>query len=370
MVVTVCTEFNVMLIAGKLVENERLYGPASLKDKTLIYPCEEFRCRVGCACKMCRNKLTHCEDFEDHEAFHRANHTQCRYCNNLESVIPNFHYKVVYEKVYYSAVRPQFERFWVKLGCASLFSHEYGWHLNPPKKNSVYHCDKCDKTFKSVSHVKRHEISVHFSKKETCPHCGLQCSRKDNLEAHIMLVHEIDRESPFQCDDCQETFDKKSNFECHSRYLKTNCSICSAIFCTLKQLQQHRLISHPKHECQKCERNFQDKAHLDRHIKANRPSLKCDVCNQEFCTTVDLKKHMRGHGQENYECSFCHKRLSTKFNLQTHIANRSDHKCDQCDQMFCNKQNFNMHYIEVHDVKTHEICCKTCHMYSVHQQLA
>ena len=111
-----CTEFDVTLIAGKFVENERLYGPASLKDKTLIYPFEEFKCRVGCVCKMCRN----CEDFEDHEAFHRANHTQCRY--NLESVIPTFHYKVVYEKAYYPAVRPQFERFWVKLGGASLMT--------------------------------------------------------------------------------------------------------------------------------------------------------------------------------------------------------------------------------------------------------
>ena len=77
------TEFDVVLIAGKLAENERLYGPASLKDKTLIYPCAEFKCRLGFPCQMFRNKLTHCDDFEDHEAFHRANRTQSRYCNNL-----------------------------------------------------------------------------------------------------------------------------------------------------------------------------------------------------------------------------------------------------------------------------------------------
>ena len=61
---------------------------------------------------------------------------------------------------------------------------------------------------------------------------------------------------------------------------------------------------------------------------------------------------MGGHEQEKFECSFCKKRLSTNFNLQTHIANRSDHKCEQCDKMFCKKQNFNLHYSEVHDVKT------------------
>ena len=50
-------ELKVAMIAGQLVEKESLYGPASLRDKTLIYPCEEFKCRVGCPCAMCRNKL-------------------------------------------------------------------------------------------------------------------------------------------------------------------------------------------------------------------------------------------------------------------------------------------------------------------------
>ena len=37
-------EFKVELIAHALVKSDRLYGPASLRDKTLIYPCEEFKC--------------------------------------------------------------------------------------------------------------------------------------------------------------------------------------------------------------------------------------------------------------------------------------------------------------------------------------
>ena len=233
------------------------------------------------------------------------------------------------------------------------------------------------KTFKKLCHLKRHEVSVHFLKKENCPHCGLQSSRRDNLEAHIKLVHEIDSELPFQCHDCQETFDRKSNFKRHARNMKTNCSICSAIFCTLKQFQQHRQISHPKHECSKCQKTFQDKAHLNRHIKASRSDLICDVCTQEFCLVVDFSKHKRGHEKRKFWCSFCKKTFSTNFNLQTHRANRSDHRCEQCDLMFCNKRNFEWHYSEVHGVKTCEICCKTYdlknykhHMYAEHQQLA
>ena len=37
------TEFEVKLVARELVKNDKLYGPASLRDKTLIYSCEEFK---------------------------------------------------------------------------------------------------------------------------------------------------------------------------------------------------------------------------------------------------------------------------------------------------------------------------------------
>ena len=51
-------EYRVKLIAGEVMEHESLYGPASLKDKTLIYPCEAFKCQIECACQMCRMKTS------------------------------------------------------------------------------------------------------------------------------------------------------------------------------------------------------------------------------------------------------------------------------------------------------------------------
>ena len=87
-------EFDVTLVAGELVKSDRLYGPASLRDRTLIYPCEEFKCRLGCPCQMCRQKLKFCEDFVDHLTFHRASHRMGKFCNNIDSYIDNFAYNV------------------------------------------------------------------------------------------------------------------------------------------------------------------------------------------------------------------------------------------------------------------------------------
>ena len=50
----------VTYIAGKYPEGF-LHGPASsLKTKTIIYPCDLFRCRLDCPCQLCRFKQPHC----------------------------------------------------------------------------------------------------------------------------------------------------------------------------------------------------------------------------------------------------------------------------------------------------------------------
>ena len=80
-------EFDVTLVAGEQVKDERLYGPASLRDQTLIYHCEAFKCQIGCPCQMCRMKLRDCDDFDDHLTFHLSNHTMCKYCNEDETLV-------------------------------------------------------------------------------------------------------------------------------------------------------------------------------------------------------------------------------------------------------------------------------------------
>ena len=118
----------VTLVAVKFVRQISLHGPASLKDRTIIYPCERFKCRAGCPCQLCRIKSPYCttarlekpcsgdclqcrEDCQDHLMFHRADHTMCKFCENVRSHIPNYSFMVIQRRVYYPCVRPQFERF-------------------------------------------------------------------------------------------------------------------------------------------------------------------------------------------------------------------------------------------------------------------
>jgi hypothetical protein len=375
-------EFDVTLVAGEQVIDESLYGPASLRDKTLIYPCEAFKCQIGCACQMCRMKLSACDDFDDHLTFHLSNHTMCKYCNEVERLFPYYSYNVVHKRDYpnpyaWCGGQPDEKVFYDTMGSASLFEHT-SWYSprKPPREDSLFTCDKCDKKFKMLSHLKRHEVAVHYRKKKECQYCGFQSSRKDNLVAHMKLMHESETDPQFKCDVCSESFHKKSHLVRHSKHLKSNCSICSDIFCTLKQLQQHTRLSHPKYVCGKCGKGFKDQANLDKHQSTGTsPRTKCEVCNKEHCTILEMKKHRKTHETESFQCNYCNKMFASKFCHKRHCDQRSEHKCAECGENLCNKQELKMHISLVHNVKSCEICCKIYdlknykyHMYSEHQQ--
>lgn len=282
--------YNVKYVAHEVVHTPWLFGPASLRNKTLIYPCENFQCQIGCPCKICRGLLTTCQDLEEHMIYHRAPHTMCKFCDELAKLIPNNSWQIVYKNVYYSGVVPQFKKYDERMGSASLFKH-YRVEILPSSKQRPISCDKCELKFQSIYHLKRHEISVHYKLKVTYPHCGLQMTRRDNLEDHNNNVHGSGMAEKYKCDICLKTFDKKANYTRHKKTGKTNCSICAELFCTLKQLQQHRMEHHPMQlKCQYCNKTFNFNSHLKRHV-IGRIAVKCEKCEECFCNYPDLKMH-------------------------------------------------------------------------------
>ena len=368
-------QFGITLVAGEQVQEEWLFGPASLRNKTLIYPCEAFKCQMECPCQMCRMKLSECDDFDDHLTFHLANHTMCKYCNEVERCFPHFSYNVVHNREYPDRFN---DKIWYDtMGSASLIKHTSWYTAGMPfsEDYSHYTCDKCEKKFKMRSHLKRHEVAVHYKKKEVCQYCGFQCSRKDNLVAHMRLIHEGETGPQFECEVCNHAFHKRSDLVRHSKHLKSRCSICADIFCTLKQLQQHNRMSNSKYACGKCGKGFQDQANLDKHQSTSTSSTKCEVCDKEHCTVLELNKHKKTHVKDSFQCNLCNKKFASKFCHKRHMEQRNDLKCSQCGEGMCNKQELKMHISQAHNVKSCEICHKVFdlknykyHMYSEHQK--
>ena len=297
---------------------------------------------------------------------------------------------VVQSRCYYPSVRPQFEKFFDVQCSAWMLRHDSIYTMGAlEEKESKLSCDICSKKFQSVSHLKRHEVSSHYEIKSTCSLCGLQFSREDNLEAHKKLVHGDGEKNEYQCElsNCQEVFTRKSNFERHCQTKPRECSICTEIFCTLKQLQQHHKSEHAKFHCQKCDKSFPLMSHLNRHLDGNLKAAdgsfknQCDVCNTVCCTKLDLLKHKKLNHRESpekaeFECDYCQKTFNSRFGFKAHTVNREEKDCSKCGKVFCNGRDLKIHNNDIHGVRKCEICNSSFylanykhHMYKEHQQI-
>ena len=286
--------YAVKYVAHKVIHTPWLYGPASLRNKTLIYPCEKFQCQIGCPCKMCRGLLTSCQDLEDHVTYHRAPHTLCQFCNELARIIPNYSWQIVYKIVYYPAYPvPQFEKYYEIMVSASLFKHSVA-EILPSSKQKPIPCDKCDMKFRSIYHLKRHEVSIHYEPK---------------VQAEM-----------YKCEICLKMFDKKFNYTRHKKTGKSNCSICAELFCTLKQLQQHKIKHHPKQlKCTHCNKTFSLDSNLKRHV-AGRIIVKCVKCEKSFCNNFDLQ--ILQNNEHARTCNICYQGPFSSKNYQHHMYSK------------------------------------------------
>ena len=95
----------VVLEPYKILTQPWLYGPATdRKTRTIIYPCERFKCLIPCSCLLCDKKNPSCSSrgncsckecklyMHDHENFHATFHFKCVSCEDIIRVLPNFNF--------------------------------------------------------------------------------------------------------------------------------------------------------------------------------------------------------------------------------------------------------------------------------------
>ena len=382
----------VKLIALKYAST-KLFGPASrLPDGVILYPCDKNMCTVECPCNLCRIKVNHCrrtgfnetcsgdcsdcrKDCTNHLLFHRALHTLCKFCSNVQSHLPNFLNIICIER------RKWFADY---LTSACVLKHIPGT-IDPESYGGMYLCDKCKRGYKTKSDLKRHEVEIHFGEKFGCQFCHFKCARNANLQVHIKTVHGGDDNAStitatheLQCENCSQTFVLKSNLTRHKRS-QVCCTICQDRLCTTKLLQKHIMIEHSCHKCELCGKMFKTKAKLVRHktdslAQNDRKNNHCELCDIILCTHLDLRKHRTSTHQEK-KCEYCEKIFTKNGNFKRHILNRSDMLCSKCGKVICNRVDLNMHIKNTHETKTCSICdISYClknyklHMFSEHQQ--
>jgi KRAB domain-containing zinc finger protein len=168
----------------------------------------------------------------------------------------------------------------------------------PPKKPRKFHCPTCDFIAPSMAVLTEHNTSVH-------------------------------REE-YQCSSCTKTYKSQGGLRKHQ---KTHNPDATKLQCTV------------------CQRTFYIQSALKRHMKVHsddRPNM-CPTrgCKKAFKEMTELRAHMQKHAGEEFPCSQCDYKATSKKNLSSHMDKHVGVKCQTCGQVFDHRQKLKNHRIKM-----------------------
>ena len=165
-------------------------------------------------------------------------------------------------------------------------------------KNDII-CQKCDKTFKHAQTLAQHNASIHEKKMFKCDQCDYQCTRTENLNAHIRHDHEM---IPY----------------------KNICTICEKSYKESRDLKLHVMVIHEGKylKCEDCDAQFSSVSGVRRHKREvhDQIPIKCSHCDFSCLKANDLRKHKESmHTNTDFKCCDCDFETNKYHSLNWHI---------------------------------------------------
>lgn len=216
----------------------------------------------------------------------------------------------------------------------------------------TYKCDKCEKSFASVSSLRTHNY-IHNQGHFQCTICPKKIlTNAGFLRVHMRKVHNI-FENYESKDKSLQTYNSPKNGR------DNQCDICDRYF-TKNGLVTHRKShsegkvneSHKVIKCPLCLLTFSCRKNVQRHMKnihtgdkMHTPAMfTCDVCSESFQLSVQLYEHYKTHDASCKE-----------------TVEGFDLNCDDCLHLFDDYELYAKHIVDSHGhAKVKPYKCRFC----------
>ncbi|XP_034839153.2 zinc finger protein 723-like [Maniola hyperantus] len=313
--------------------------------------------------------------------------------------------------------------------CKQIFYHmsAFRQHLerekpDVPTNNVVwFHCEKCNKSFKSHEKFEIHCYG-HGNPNVECNICQKVFATKSSLQKHIKI-----HLRKYKCQYCRKTYQKFKDITAHmekahfdsklhegmliefgatnsdsaedysTAYEESNelslihaqkgkeckakkCNLCLKSCDRLNDLKRH-LIKHIVESsllktvddsgmlsltCVVCQRQTfsritEYKAHLREHAKLT--TYKCTSCGKIFSDASNFSKHKKVHDNQRFQCDICLRKFNTKKTLIAHIVYHNTNtlvNCYYCSKQFHYQSSLNKHIKIIHKRIVARNKCKIC----------
>ncbi|CAG5017844.1 unnamed protein product [Parnassius apollo] len=235
-----------------------------------------------------------------------------------------------------------------------------------------FQCVACDKKFKRLILLKRHEKIVHSDlPQQACTKCPATFLSVEELEAH-QQKHTYEPRKRFGCA-CGKKYSDKAALERHKTFVRCSnpdfsCEYCPQQFTSLTKLARH-VRSHAgerPYPCKHCDKSFTKSHHYTRHIRVKHrenirtargpfgqgEQYRCKQCEDTFSTQDELIYHSAIHATQNLTCPLCQEKFENLDAVTAHIkshANGVEFTCDFCELVFTTKEKLEIHIIQAHE---------------------
>jgi len=237
------------------------------------------------------------------------------------------------------------------------------------KYDDTIQCFHCHVPIHTVEELKTHlEINKKCSEKNfICPECPPECPKF--FDSHIKVIrHRVvhRHEAKFHCDNCQKNFKSKKILTTHlskvhgiHRNMEYQCPKCPSSFNFANHLKAHvEKHSIPNREpdlfCEHCDMIFNNRSALNYHMQKHvKPKYQCTKCPKSFQSEFGLKYHLKIHNNEaHYLCDDCGKKFISPYKLVQH--RRAKHTlerpyiCEECGEGFVRNDKLTVHRRRAH----------------------
>ncbi|XP_055599468.1 oocyte zinc finger protein XlCOF6-like isoform X2 [Uranotaenia lowii] len=271
----------------KHISRTEEHGASSKQDKQTNRRTENS---FVCCLSRCFDDFCSFEELQSHARdvhdLLRIKHTQSRQSNAFVCSIclKGFETKHAYERHRKINKTHQF----ICLECGAQYASKVNLRQHERSKCgtvATIQCEKCDKTFTTISGLRNHSIQHETSRPYTCDICGRSFRRKGVLKDHMNTVHAT--EKLFKCTICMESFSSRTIFKSH--------------------MNSH---THEKlYQCRHCEKRYLKASDRNMHEKQVHLGIRpfqCNYCPVSFIRDRERRLHERIHTKEKlYTCEVC-----------------------------------------------------------------
>ena len=163
----------------------------------------------------------------------------------------------------------------------------------------AYTCDTCSYHTDRRSLFLRHK-RAHAQPKYVCTECVTMCTTSTKYAQHCAAAH--GNKLPFKCQKCSKSYASLSGLATHTthvhsphRYICTECDFTASVRSRITQHVSRKHITQ-EHKCLECSYIAQTKQNLQRHQLIHRePTYACDMCDYKAKQPQGLLQHRLFH---------------------------------------------------------------------------